>query len=166
MAAFEAGGEKEPDGAGLMGKARLLTLAFPYRALQARRHAAAHQGVPAGVEIHLVDAIAGAIMGSEFRHRTIGDAGQILGFGRGHELAHRFKIDAKRTRHVSRDVLQQGIGTIGIVPGKGRALIVGLGAKGLNRAHRTSLTGIRTVLHGDIAYFRTGQACPCPRTFL
>jgi hypothetical protein len=118
------------------------------------------------MEIDLVDAVAETVMGPELGHGAIGDAGEVLRLGRGHELADRFEIGAKSARHIGRDVLQQRIGTVGIVPGKGGALIVGLGAKGLDRAHRTSLTGIRRVLHGDIAHFRLWQACPCPGTFL
>ena len=79
------------------------------RAWQPGRYAAAHQGVPAGMEIDLVNAVTGRIMGSEFRHGAIGNPRQILGFRRGHEFTHRFEIDAKRPWHVSRDVLQQGI---------------------------------------------------------
>jgi len=166
MTAFKAGGEEKPDRAGLMGEARFLAAAFPDRALQPARHAAAHQGVPARMEIDLVDAVAKSVMGLELGDGAVGDAGKVLRVRRRHEFSDSFKIIAKPARHVGRDVLQQRIGAIGIVPGKWRALIVGLLAEGLNWAHATSLTGIRAVLHGDIAYFRHWRACPCPGTFL
>jgi hypothetical protein len=83
------------------------------------------------MEIDLVDAVAETVMGPELGHGAIGDAGEVLRLGRGHEFADRFEIGAKSARHIGRDVLQQRIGTVGIVPGKGGALIVGLGGQRL-----------------------------------
>ena len=94
MAAFELRRQVKADGAGLVRLAAFVGVVVPDGGMQARRHRAAHQRMPGGMELDDVETFAARTVGAQLRHALIGHARQILRLRRGHIAADRFEIVA------------------------------------------------------------------------